>query len=145
MALTARRRRPRIGRGRDPRGTETVPVVEDDERMSARSVESLREFGYDVSHAPGGADALRMSEAGRTFDLLFADIVMPGMTGRQRADLALARVPGMRVPCTSGHTRNAVIHDGVIDPGTHLLPEPYGIDQLADEVRTVLDGQRPAR
>ncbi len=126
--------------GRGSHGTETILVVEDDERMRACSVESLRELGYDVSHAPGGADALRMFEAGRTFDLLFTDIVMPGMTGRQLADLALAQVPSMRVLYTTGYTRNAVVHNSVIDPGTHLLPKPYGIDQLAEKVRTVLDG-----
>ncbi|WP_187278743.1 ATP-binding protein [Methylobacterium sp. WL12] len=125
--------------GRGSRGTETILVVEDDERMRACSVESLRELGYDVSHAPSGADALRMFEAGRTFDLLFTDIVMPGMTGRQLAETALARVPGMRVLYTTGYTRNAVVHNGVIDPGTHLLSKPYGIDQLAEKVRALLD------
>ena len=126
--------------GRGSRGTESILVVEDDERMRACSVESLRELGYDVSHAPGGEDALKMLDAGRTFDLMFTDIVMPGMTGRQLAELALARVPGMRVLYTTGYTRNAVVHNGVIDPGTHLLPKPYGIDQLAEKVRSVLDG-----
>ncbi|MCJ2018945.1 ATP-binding protein [Methylobacterium sp. E-065] len=120
-------------------GAETVLVVEDDERMRACSVESLRELGYVVSEAGGGAEALRLVEGGRTFSLLFTDIVMPELTGRELADRMVAMLPGMRVLYTTGYTRNAVVHNGVLDAGTHLLPKPFGMDQLAEMVRTVLD------
>jgi signal transduction histidine kinase/CheY-like chemotaxis protein len=118
---------------------ERVMVVEDDVRMNACSVESLRELGYDVVHATSGPEALRMIEAGQEFALLFTDIVMPEMTGRQLADAARVRLPELRVLYTTGYTRNAVVYNGVLDPGTNLLPKPFGIAQLAAKVRAILD------
>ncbi|MCJ2044056.1 ATP-binding protein [Methylobacterium sp. J-078] len=119
--------------------TETVMVVEDDPRMCACSVESLRELGYDVVHAASGPEALRMIEAGQDVALLFTDIVMPEMTGRQLADAAMVRLPGLKVLYTTGYTPNAVVHNGVLDAGTHVLVKPFGISQLAAKVRSVLD------
>ncbi len=81
-----------------------------------------------------------MIEEGQDMALLFTDVVMPEMTGRQLADLAVARLPTLKVLFTTGYTRNAVVHNGVLDPGTHFLPKPFGIDQLASKVRGVLDG-----
>ncbi len=121
-------------------GVETILVVEDDERMRACSVESLRELGYAVVDAGSGAEALRLVEAGGLFSLLFTDIVMPEMTGRDLADRIHAMSPGLKVLYTTGYTRNAVVHNGVLDAGTHLLPKPFGIAQLAEKVRSVLDG-----
>lgn len=64
---------------------------------------------------------------------------MPEMTGRQLADLAKAHLPDLKVLYTTGYTRNAVVHNGVLDPGTQMLPKPFGIDQLAAKVRSILD------
>ncbi|HEY6916984.1 MAG TPA: PAS domain-containing protein [Allosphingosinicella sp.] len=126
-----------------PRGgtvSEIVMVVEDEERVRNYSVEALRELGYTVVHAPNGNEALRMIDAGQDVTLLFTDVVMPEMTGRQLADEAAAKLPKMKVLYTTGYTRNAVVHNGVLDPGTNFLPKPFGIDQLAAKVRSVLDG-----
>lgn len=119
--------------------SETILVVEDDELMRACSVESLRELGYDVVHAGSGAEALRLVEAGHAFTLLFTDIVMPEMTGNQLAKRMLALMPGLKILYTTGYTRNAIVHNGVLDVSTHLLPKPFGIAQLAEKVRSVLD------
>ncbi|MBP2297793.1 ATP-binding protein [Azospirillum picis] len=129
---------------------EIVLVVEDEERVRTFTVETLRELGYTVLHAADGRSALRLidgapgtadpaGQAGRDVTLLLTDIVMPGMTGRQLADAARARLPELKVLYTTGYSRNAVIHNGVLDPGTNLLTKPFGIDQLAAKVRSVLD------
>jgi PAS domain S-box-containing protein len=125
-----------------PRGgrpDEIILVVEDEERVRNYSTEALRDLGYTVIHASNGPDALRLIEAGQDVTLLFTDVVMPEMTGRTLADHALKLLPGLKVLFTTGYTRNAVVHNGVLDPGTNFLPKPFAIDQLAAKVRSVLD------
>jgi CheY-like chemotaxis protein len=118
---------------------EIVLVVEDDERVRALSVEALRELGYTVLHARDGEEALRRVETTEGLALLFTDIVMPGMDGRKLADEALRRRPGLKVLFTTGFTRNAVVHNGVLDHGVDFLAKPFTVDQLAAKVRQVLD------
>ena len=118
---------------------EIVLVVEDEERVRAFSIDSLRELGYTVVEAASPGEALRIIEAGHPVLLLFTDVVMPGMNGRQLADAVLAKRPGLKVLYTTGYTRNAVVHNGVLDPGTNLLVKPFTIEQLAAKVRQALD------
>ena len=118
---------------------ELVLVVEDDERVRNFSLEALRELGYTVAQADSGAAALALLRSGLTPALLFTDIVMPEMTGRELATLATKGLPALKVLFTTGYTRNAVVHNGVLDAGTHLLQKPFSLEQLAEKVRRVLD------
>ena len=124
----------------DADGTEVVLVVEDDERVRRMSVDALKELGYIVHQAGSGDEALRVMDTLQRLDLLFTDVVMAGMTGRQLAEKIHARAPHVKVLYTTGYTRNAVVHNGVIDPGVDFLPKPFSIEDLAAKVRTVLDG-----
>ena len=118
---------------------EIVLVVEDEEALRLLSVEALRELGYSVRHAESGAAALHVLDAQPDIALLFTDIVMPDMNGRRLAEEAIRRRPELKVLYTTGFTRNAVVHNGVLDPGTHFLPKPFSMQQLASKVRGVLD------
>jgi PAS domain S-box-containing protein len=118
---------------------ELVLVVEDDERVRNFSLEALRELGYTVAQADSGAAALALLRSGLTPALLFTDIVMPEMTGRELATLATKGLPALKVLFTTGYTRNAIVHNGVLDAGTHLLQKPFSLEQLAEKVRRVLD------
>jgi signal transduction histidine kinase len=122
------------------RAEETVLVVEDEERVRTLSVEALRELGYSVLHAAGGAAALEMLAATPGVALLFTDVVMADMNGRQLAEAATQKCPGLKVLFTTGYTRNAVVHNGVLDPGVAFITKPFTIAQLAAKVRSVLDG-----
>jgi CheY-like chemotaxis protein len=73
---------------------------------------------------------------------LFTDIVMPQTNGRKLADAARALRPDLPVIYTTGYTRNAVVHNGVVDAGVHLIGKPFTIEQLAAKVREVLDSAR---
>lgn len=126
----------RAGRGSI---TETVLVVEDDQRVRAFSTEALRELGYTVLEASSGAEAVSLIHAGLRPTLLFTDVVMPGMTGRELADAASTLIPGLKILYTTGYTRNAVVHNGVLDKETYLLQKPFSLDQLAEKIRIVLD------
>ena len=64
---------------------------------------------------------------------------MPDMSGRQLADAALAMRPGLKVLYATGYTRNAIVHNGVVDQNVVFLAAPFSIDALARKMRSVLD------
>ena len=70
--------------------------------------------------------------------LLFTDIVMPEMNGRQLAIEAQKRRPDLKVLYTTGFTRNAIIHNGKLDAGVHFIAKPFTFAQLAAKIREVL-------
>jgi CheY-like chemotaxis protein len=121
------------------RAEETILVVEDEREVRAVAVEALGELGYSVVEAEDGPAALRLLEQGARVDLVFTDVVMPGMTGRELADQVKGRWPDIRILFTTGYTRNAIVHGGRLDPGVHLLPKPYTSAALSRKVRAVLD------
>ena len=128
-----------------PRGApgERILVVEDDAQVRRTNVEGLRELGYTVHHAGNGGEALELLQTLPEIHLLFTDVVMPGMGGRELAQEVLRRRPATKVLFTTGYTRNAIVHGGTLDPHLELLSKPYAIDQLARKVRGMLD-RRPA-
>ena len=132
-----------------PRGSpeEIVLVVEDDDSVRHLSVDALRELGYTVVQAADAVQALAVLTLQPRVDLLFTDIVMPDMNGRRLAELALEARPGLKVLYTTGYTRNAIVHNGMLDPDVAFLAKPFTVDQLATKVRQVMEGRganRPA-
>lgn len=117
-----------------------VLVVDDEERMRAFVEEAFRELGFDVISAPDGLAGLRLLDAHDDVALLFTDVVMPDMNGRKLADEALRRRPSLRVIFTTGFSRNAVIHNGVLDKDVNFLAKPFTLDQLTAKVREVMRG-----
>ena len=121
--------------------TETILVVEDDADVRAQSVEALGELGYRVLQAADGPSALRLLRREAHVDLLFTDVVLPnGLTGAQVANEARDIQPGIKVLFTTGYARNAIVHNGRLDPGVQLITKPYSFADLAAKVRDVLDG-----
>ncbi|WP_245272170.1 CHASE3 domain-containing protein [Mesorhizobium sp. LSJC285A00] len=121
--------------------TETILVVEDDPRVRASTTDAMRELGYTVIHATSGQEALEKLGDNPGVALMFTDIVMPVMNGRKLAEEALARMPKLKVIFTTGFTRNAVVHNGVLDHDVHFLAKPFTIEQLAAKLRDVLDAK----
>jgi signal transduction histidine kinase/ActR/RegA family two-component response regulator len=119
---------------------ETVLVVEDHEDLRAYSAGAVREMGYRVFEAADAKAALAILDTGVSIDLLFTDVVLPGgMNGRQLADAAIKSRPDLKVLFTTGYTRNAIVHNGQLDAGIHLLGKPFTFSDLAAKIRTVLD------
>jgi signal transduction histidine kinase len=119
---------------------ETILVVEDEPAVREHSVASLRELGYRVLSASDAHAALRVLARETEIEVLFTDVGLPGgMTGRQLAEAARLLRPDLKVVYTTGYARNAIVHGGVLDPGTELLPKPFSYAALAAKIRTVLD------
>jgi PAS domain S-box-containing protein len=122
-------------------GGETILVVEDDRLVRDYVLTQLRSLGYVTLQAANGTEAIALVEAGREFDLLFTDVIMPGaMNGRQLADEIARRRPRSKVLFTSGYTENAIIHYGQLDAGVLLLAKPYRKSDMARMIRTALGG-----
>jgi PAS domain S-box-containing protein len=123
------------------RGDETVLVVEDDESVRAYSSSSLRELGFTVLEAHDGPSALRALQQHPEVHLLFTDVGLPGINGRQLVEEARRIRPDLRVLFTSGYARGAIVHQGRVDAGVQLLNKPFSRTQLATRVREALDSQ----
>ncbi len=122
-------------------GSETILLVEDDELVRALVRRVLVGCGYTVLEAGDGTEAeARVASHGGEIHLLVTDVVLPGMSGREIADRLSEKRPAMRVLYLSGYAANAIVHQGVLDPGTHFLQKPFTPEQLARKVRDVLDG-----
>ena len=124
---------------------EVILVVEDETSVRHVAVDSLRHLGYTVLQAADGNQALEILGTQPRVDLLFTDVVMPDMNGRQLADEAVKRVSNLKVIFMTGYTRNAVVHNGQIDPGVAFLQKPFQPSALARKIRTVLDGDAKRR
>lgn len=125
-----------------PCGAETILLVEDDELVRRFAVSQLVSLGYRVFQAGDGPEALQLLARHADIELLFTDVVMPGgMNGRQLAEKALARRPGLKVLYTSGYSADVLVHDGRVAPGVTLLAKPYGREDLARKVRMTLDAR----
>jgi signal transduction histidine kinase/ActR/RegA family two-component response regulator len=120
-------------------GRRKVLLVEDDERVRAFAEEALRDLGYEVAPAESAAEALARIRGEPDVDLLLTDVVMPDLNGRQLAEQVLKLKPGLPVIYMTGFTRNAVVHNGMLDPGVNFLAKPFTVDQLAAKVREALD------
>jgi len=122
------------------RGNETVLLVEDDPSVRAIAVRTLRGQGFVVLQASDGVEALDVSRGHEgVIHLLVTDVVMPRLGGKELAAQLTRERPGMRVLFASGYTRNAIVHQGVLEHGTNFLQKPYVPATLTKKVREVLD------
>ena len=120
-------------------GSETILLVEDDEDVRVTAAEMLSELGYSVLRAKDADGALVIIESGAAIDLLFTDIVMPGiLRAPELARKAKQKIPGIAVLFTTGYAENAALHGGRLDGGINLITKPYARDQLGRKLRQIL-------
>jgi len=125
---------------RPARGSETLLVAEDQERLRAVVARALREQGYVVLEAASPADAVRIAaEHDGRIDLLLADVIMPGMRGPELAHVVREKRPDVRVLFMSGFVDDAGLGDLAGAPGVGLIAKPFTPDALASQLRALLD------
>ena len=124
-------------------GSETVLLVEDEESVRELVRETLKSKGYLVMEAPDGIQGMKVAESFEgKIDILITDVAMPGMSGHELAKRVAASRPGIKILFLSGYTEDAIIHEGVLDPGTAFLQKPFTLQALARKVREVLHGEQ---
>ncbi|HVP77376.1 MAG TPA: PAS domain S-box protein [Thermodesulfobacteriota bacterium] len=132
--------REKIMREELPHGSETILVVEDEEKVRALTVEILGRQGYRVLDASQGDDALAISEKHKgPIHLFLVDVVMPGISGTELAKHLMSLHPETRILYMSGYTDNVIVHHGVLEKGLNYIQKPFRIDELTRKVREVLD------
>ena len=123
-------------------GHETILVVEDDRDVRAYLVEVLRDLNYRVLSAHDAVSALGLIKEGDIrIDLLLTDVVLPGINGRQLAEQAQNRRPGLKVLFMTGYSRNAIVHQGRLDAGVAMIQKPITQESLAARIRDLLDAR----
>jgi two-component system, NtrC family, sensor kinase len=124
-------------RGAEAGNGERILVVEDDADVRLYIVDVLRELNYDVAETPDAESALALAKD-RKFDLLLTDVILPGKNGRQLAEALQAAQGATKVLFMTGYSRNAIVHQGRLDPGVQMLQKPVTSIELSRKVREVL-------
>jgi two-component system, chemotaxis family, CheB/CheR fusion protein len=129
-----------------PKGSETILLVEDEPMVRRLSQEILEQAGYRVLPVANGPEALQVLKSFKDpVHLLLTDVILPQMSGRELADRVAQQRPEARVLFMTGHTEDAIVHHGVLEPGVALLQKPFTPPMLARKVRSVLDTQKPEK
>ena len=117
---------------------ETVLVVEDDSAVRLIISDVLRDLGYASIEAGDGQAALPMLTSNTPIDLLITDVGLPGLNGRQLAEIARQHRPGLKVLFVTGYAEHATGHVPFLAPGMEMVTKPFALDALALRIREML-------
>jgi CheY-like chemotaxis protein len=121
---------------------ETVLVVDDEPTIRMLIVEILEELGYAAIEAADGAGGLAILQSDARIDLLITDVGLPGgMNGRQMADAGRIKRPGLKILFITGYAENAVVGNGHLDPGMHVMTKPFGMETLGARLKDLISGE----
>jgi CheY-like chemotaxis protein len=119
---------------------ETVLIVDDEPAVRMLVTEVLGDLDYRAIEAQDGPSGLKILETGRRIDLLITDVGLPGgINGRQLADAALALRPQLKVLFITGYAENAVVGNGHLKPGMHILTKPFALEELGRRIKNILE------
>ena len=120
---------------------ETVLVVDDEPTVRMLVTEVLKDLGCTAIEAADGAAGIEVLQSDVRIDLLVTDVGLPGgMNGRQMADAARVSRPGLKVLFITGYAENAVVGNGHLDPGMHVMTKPFAMEALANRIKDLISG-----
>nr|WP_301294634.1 response regulator [Pseudomonas sp. S3E17] len=117
---------------------ETVLIVEDDPAVRVLVSQVLSELGYAFVEAGDANGALPIIESSQRIDLMISDVGLPGMNGRQLAEIGRQVRPDLKVLFITGYAEHAAVRGGFLDPGMQLITKPFTFDLLTAKVREMI-------
>ncbi|WP_236217201.1 response regulator [Pseudomonas rhodesiae] len=117
---------------------ETVLIVEDDAAVRLLVSAVLKELGYAYVEAGDGNTAVPIIQSDQRIDLLISDVGLPGMNGRQLAEIGRQLRPDLKVLFITGYAEHAAVRGGFLDPGMQLITKPFTFDLLTAKVREMI-------
>ncbi len=118
---------------------QTVLVVEDDPAVRLLVVQVLEELGYHAIETESGRDATPVLQSARPIDLMISDVGLPGLNGRQLAEIAREGRPRLPILFMTGYAEQAADQAAFLDNGMEIITKPFAIDQLARRIGTILE------
>jgi CheY-like chemotaxis protein len=120
-------------------GSETVLVVDDEPTIRMLIGDTLSELGYQAIEVGDAASGLKVLDSDAEIDLVITDVGLPGgMNGKQMADIARTKRPGLKVLFITGYAENAAVANGHLEPGMQVMSKPFAMDQLAARIRSII-------
>ena len=135
-------------------GTETILVVDDEEALQELVQVTLQALGYRVLTASNGEQAMQIlsdeqsadkpasnkhASSKQGVDLLFSDVIMPGINGLELAERAHKQYPALKILLTSGYTEKVIAENRQSKFATNVLTKPYSQSDLTQRLRQMLD------
>lgn len=119
---------------------ETILLLEDDVVLLDMAKQILTQLGYFTLVANKPTEAIKIAQdyAGN-IDLLFTDVIMPEMTGKQAAQLIKGHCPNIKILFSSGYTADVISNNGVLDEGIQFIQKPYSLEDLGQKIRSILN------
>jgi signal transduction histidine kinase len=117
---------------------ETVLIVEDDPAVRVLVSAVLKELGYAFVEAGDADAAVPIIESEQRIDLMISDVGLPGMNGRQLAEIGRQIRPDLKVLFITGYAEHAAVRGGFLDPGMQLITKPFTFELLTAKVREMI-------
>ena len=117
---------------------ERILVVEDDPAVRMLVLDVLSELGYEAIEADDAHAALETLRTDQQIDLLISDVGLPGMNGRQLADIARSHRPGLRVLFMTGYAGAESVRLAALDEGMAVMTKPFPVSLLAERIQHLM-------
>jgi signal transduction histidine kinase len=117
---------------------ETVLIVEDDPAVRVLVSTVLSDLGYAFVEAADADSAVPILDSAQRIDLMISDVGLPGMNGRQLAEIGRQYRPELKVLFITGYAEHAAVRGGFLDPGMQMITKPFTFDLLTAKVREMI-------
>jgi CheY-like chemotaxis protein len=118
---------------------QTVLLVEDDASVRLLVLEVLRELSYSAIEADQADAAIRILQSDRRIELMVSDVGLPGMNGRQLAEVARQHRPQLPILFITGYAENAAIRAGFLGTNMAMITKPFDLDALANKISKMIN------